>query len=143
MKCSPEDGCESYKRVRAWAESAWSRGHSMGMSENRRIASAAMEDLAREKEEHAKTNARLTELLLAVEEELDRYKEAVAVPQALSNYRFSPEDMELINKARNAVRYFDNGDPMRDVLDETDVEDIICLFVEMLDDETQVPPEQR
>jgi hypothetical protein len=74
---------------------------------------------------------------------LNRYKEAGAVPQALSNYRFSPEDMELINKARNAVRYFDNGDPMRDVLDETDVEDIICLFVEMLDDETQVPPEQR
>lgn len=50
----------------------------------------------------------------------------------------------LINEAREAVRYFDNGDPMRDVLDDySDVENIICLFVDMLDNETQVPPEQR
>lgn len=49
----------------------------------------------------------------------------------------------LINEAREAVRYFTNGHPMRDVLNDIYMEDIICLFVKMLDNETQVPPEQR
>lgn len=66
--------CLGCKRLRVWAESAWRRGHMMGLDENKRIAKVATEALAEEREAHAATNARLTELLLAVEEERDRLK---------------------------------------------------------------------
>lgn len=50
-------------------------------------------------------------------------------------YKFAEYDVEQLKKARKAVEFFDNGDPMRDVLDKEDIEDIICLFVAIMDEE--------
>lgn len=69
------------------------------------------------KDLQAEANAELSALLRAVR----------AAPEPRAE---SPRRRELVELARKAVRYMENGDPMRDVLDREDIEDIVTLFAD-------------
>lgn len=79
---SAELACDGCKRLKAWAESAWARGHAMGMQENKRIAREATAALEAEKEAHAETNVRLTEALMMAEEQLAQMQANAALTGA-------------------------------------------------------------
>ena len=51
----------------------------------------------------------------------------------MSEYEFDDLDLALIRKAREAIEFDDNGDPMRDVMDEDDFRDAVRLLVAMID----------
>lgn len=46
-----------------------------------------------------------------------------------SEYELDDLDRRLIERCREAVEYDDNGDPMKDVLDEDDFRDAVRLLV--------------
>ena len=48
-------------------------------------------------------------------------------------YEMDDLDRELLAKVRKAVEYDDNGDPVRDVVDEIDMIDAMCLLVQIVD----------
>lgn len=50
-------------------------------------------------------------------------------------YEFDDLDLELLVKCRKAIEYDENGDPMKDVLDYSDMEDAVRLLVAVVDDE--------
>jgi len=54
-------------RNKHWHDTAWDRGHQMGMAANRDIARQATEALAKEREAHAETNHMMTEALMQAE----------------------------------------------------------------------------
>ena len=49
------------------------------------------------------------------------------------NYEFDKLDLVLIKKYRKAVEYLENGDPLKDVLEQEDIEAAIRLIVEVAD----------
>ena len=49
------------------------------------------------------------------------------------SYEFDNLDLALIEKYRKAVEYLENGDPLKDVLEEEDIGAAIRLIVEMAD----------
>ena len=58
---------EDQGRDKHWHDTAWNRGHQMGMAANRDIARQATEALAKEREAHAETNRMMTEALTQAE----------------------------------------------------------------------------
>lgn len=48
-------------------------------------------------------------------------------------YELDDLDRELIEKAREAIAFDDNGDPMKDVFDEDDFKDAVRLLVAIVD----------
>lgn len=54
-------------RDKHWHDTAWNRGHQMGMAANRDIARQATEALVKEREAHAETNRMMTEALMQAE----------------------------------------------------------------------------
>jgi len=70
--------CPGCRRLQSWAETAWSRGHKMGIESNKQQARVAMEALRQEKAAHAETNAMLTDALMKAEAEVERLKAANA-----------------------------------------------------------------
>lgn len=78
------------RRLREHAQTAWQRGHQMGLIANERTAREAIAALQREREAHADTNSRLTESLMQAEAEIE-----IA-------YRRGLEDGRTEMSARNA-----------------------------------------
>ncbi len=70
-------GCPMCARLQRYADTAWNRGHTMGMKANEDAARQAMDALRTEKEAHADTNARLTEDNMRLEAERDEAREAL------------------------------------------------------------------
>lgn len=70
-------GCPMCARLQRYADTAWNRGHTMGMKANEDTARQAMDALRAEKEAHAETNARLTEDNMRLERERDEAREAL------------------------------------------------------------------
>ena len=50
-------------------------------------------------------------------------------------YELDNLDDELLEKCREAISYAANGDPMKDVLNEEDIEDLVYLLVTIIDTE--------
>lgn len=55
----------------------------------------------------------------------------------MAKYEMDDVDRELLKKCAKAVAYFNNGDPMKDVLDQDEMEDAIRLLVSVT--RTKVP----
>ena len=73
----PADGCQACKRLQTWARTAWERGHRIGLLANERTAREAMDALRKEKADHAETNSRMTEALMAAEGQRDALQAAL------------------------------------------------------------------
>jgi hypothetical protein len=50
-------------------------------------------------------------------------------------YDLDDLDYKLIEKCRSAVEFDLNGDPMKDVLDQEDFEDVVYLLIAIIDKE--------
>ena len=50
-------------------------------------------------------------------------------------YELDDPDIELLAKCREAIKYDENGDPMKDILDEDDFKDAVYLLVRVIDAE--------
>ena len=50
-------------------------------------------------------------------------------------YEFDDFDLALLEKAREAISFDGNGDPMKDVLDDDDFRDAVRLLVAVVDAE--------
>lgn len=48
-------------------------------------------------------------------------------------YEFDDVDRALIEKVRLALEYEDNGDPAKDVMDESEMIDAMRLLVQLID----------
>lgn len=77
-RATPET-CQNCARLQRYAETAWNRGHAMGMKANEDIARQATEALRSEKAAHADTNAMLTASLMDAERERDENEGAFRV----------------------------------------------------------------
>lgn len=75
-KPTPET-CQNCARLQRYAETAWNRGHAMGMKANEDIARQATEALRAEKAAHADTNAMLTASLMDAERQRDALADAL------------------------------------------------------------------
>ena len=53
--------------------------------------------------------------------------------EPIKPYELDGLDRELLKKVREAVKYADNGDPVRDVVDEIDMIEAMCLLVQIVD----------
>ena len=51
------------------------------------------------------------------------------------NYELDDLDRKLVEKCREGIEYEDNGDPIKDVMDEDDLVEAVRLLLAILDAE--------
>lgn len=101
-------GCPMCARLQRYADTAWNRGHTMGMKANEDTARQAMDALRTEKEAHADTNARLTEDNMRLETERDEQRKVAEIYIAAS-HELQRERDELRKMLRELVQLNADG----------------------------------